>query len=120
MPLTTWRTICGISTYALVVTSPATCTRPVVTIVSTATRACGSCSSIASRMASEIWSQILSGWPSVTDSDVKRVRSLMREGLLGGKSSLALGPLRAAPGAADAVLLALDHAGVARQQPARG
>jgi len=25
---------------------------------------------IASRTASEIWSQILSGWPSVTDSDV--------------------------------------------------
>ena len=28
--------------------------------------------SIASRTASEIWSQILSGCPSVTDSDVKR------------------------------------------------
>src|SRR5438105_9361664 len=26
----------------------------------------------ASRMASEIWSAILSGWPSVTDSEVKR------------------------------------------------
>ena len=29
-------------------------------------------SRMASRMASEIWSQILSGWPSVTDSDVNR------------------------------------------------
>jgi hypothetical protein len=40
----------------------------VVTIVSTATRAAGSSASIASRMLSLIWSQILSGWPSVTDS----------------------------------------------------
>src|SRR5687768_8473098 len=30
---------------------------------------------MASRMASEIWSAILSGCPSVTDSDVKSVRS---------------------------------------------
>ena len=57
-----WRTISGISTYALsVVTSPATCTRPVVTMVSTATRAVGSCSRMASRIASETRSQILSG-----------------------------------------------------------
>jgi hypothetical protein len=34
--------------------------------------AAGSCARIASRMASEIWSQILSGWPSVTDSEVNR------------------------------------------------
>ena len=54
------------------VTSPATWTRPVVTIVSTATRLWGSWASIASRIESEIWSQILSGCPSVTDSDVKR------------------------------------------------
>src|SRR5689334_13086592 len=60
------------STYDLVVTSPATWTRPVVTMVSTATRLFGSWASNASRMASLIWSQILSGWPSVTDSDVKR------------------------------------------------
>ena len=73
---TTSRTSCGISTYALVVTSPATWTRPVVTIVSTATRAVGSCSRIASRIASEIWSQILSGCPSVTDSDVNRRRDV--------------------------------------------
>src|SRR3954453_6441361 len=49
-------------------------TWPVVISVSTATRLRGSCSSIASRMASLIWSAILSGWPSVTDSDVKRRR----------------------------------------------
>src|SRR5665647_1620954 len=71
------RTIDGISTYASVVTSPATCTRPVVTRVSTATRLCGSSVRSASRMLSEIWSQILSGCPSVTDSDVKRRRSLI-------------------------------------------
>src|SRR4051795_4845922 len=51
---------------------------PVVTNVSQATRLCGSSASIASRTASEIWSAILSGWPSVTDSEVKRkVRSPM-------------------------------------------
>src|SRR5690554_2561231 len=48
------------------------CTSPVVTRVSTATRAAGSCSSRASRIASETWSQTLSGCPSVTDSEVKR------------------------------------------------
>ena len=47
-------------------------TRPVEQVVSQATRAPGSCARMASRMASEIWSQILSGCPSVTDSDVKR------------------------------------------------
>src|SRR6476619_3199135 len=72
MPSTVSRTILGISTYASVVTSPATWTRPVVTIVSTATRLPGSWASMASRIESEIWSQILSGWPSVTDSDVNR------------------------------------------------
>jgi hypothetical protein len=65
------RTILGISTYAFVVISPATMARPVVTIVSQATRDMGSSARMASRTASEIWSAILSGWPSVTDSDVK-------------------------------------------------
>src|SRR5437764_1661320 len=51
------------------------CTCPVVIIVSTATRLRGSCASIESRTASLIWSAILSGWPSVTDSDVKRRRA---------------------------------------------
>src|SRR5215470_11227527 len=47
-------------------------TRPVVTAVSQATRASGSLARIASRTPSEIWSASLSGWPSVTDSDVNR------------------------------------------------
>ncbi|KYC58939.1 hypothetical protein B4099_2555 [Heyndrickxia coagulans] len=51
-----------------------TSTSPVVTEVSQATRAFGSFSKMASKMASEIWSQILSGWPSVTDSDVNKCR----------------------------------------------
>ena len=50
--------------------SPATTMRPVVQSVSHATRLCGSCSKIASSTESLIWSDILSGWPSVTDSDV--------------------------------------------------
>src|SRR5215218_1342389 len=49
-------------------------TWPVVIMVSTATRLFGSSESIASRMESLIWSAILSGWPSVTDSEVKRRR----------------------------------------------
>src|SRR3954469_6612229 len=49
-------------------------TWPVVMSVSTATRLRGSWASIASRIESLIWSAILSGWPSVTDSDVKRRR----------------------------------------------
>src|SRR3954452_8695827 len=65
------RTMFGIGTYADVVISPATTTSPVVRRVSHATRDLGSCSSRASRMASDTWSAILSGWPSVTDSEVK-------------------------------------------------
>src|SRR5690242_10094078 len=49
--------------------------RPVVTSVSHATREAGSSASSASRTASEMASATLSGWPSVTDSDVKRQRS---------------------------------------------
>src|SRR6185312_2626896 len=60
-----------------VVISPATTTRPVVISVSQATRACGSPARTASRTESEIWSAILSGWPSVTDSDVKENERLM-------------------------------------------
>src|SRR5437762_6380817 len=58
---------------------------PVVTRVSQATRAAGSLPMMASSTASEIWSAILSGWPSVTDSDVNTWRcagiSLSDEGL---------------------------------------
>ena len=46
-------------------------------IVSHATRLFGSCSKIASRTESLIWSHILSGWPSVTDSEVKVYVSFM-------------------------------------------
>src|SRR5438309_10936311 len=46
--------------------------RPVVARVSQATRPLGSCFITSARTASEIWSAILSGWPSVTDSDVNR------------------------------------------------
>src|SRR6185437_10769992 len=60
------------STYVDVVISPATTTRPVVIRVSQATRPIGSSRRTASRTASEIWSAILSGCPSVTDSEVKR------------------------------------------------
>src|SRR5580698_145790 len=49
-------------------------TRPVAVRVSQATRLVVSSLKQASRMASEIWSAILSGWPSVTDSEVKRYR----------------------------------------------
>ena len=52
--------------------SPPTTIIPVVTNVSHATRPVGSSVRIASRTESEIWSAILSGWPSVTDSDVNR------------------------------------------------
>src|SRR5919199_494916 len=66
------RTSFEMSTYISVVISPATTTRPVVISVSQATRPPGSSRRTASRTESEIWSAILSGWPSVTDSDVKR------------------------------------------------
>ena len=76
MPFTVSRTRRGMSMYVSVVISPATTTRPVVISVSQATRLIGSFVSAASRTASEIWSAILSGCPSVTDSEVKRkVRS---------------------------------------------
>src|SRR6266700_7789834 len=54
--------------------SPATTAMPVVHMLSQATRLYGSCSNMPSRTASLIWSHILSGWPSVTDSDVNMNR----------------------------------------------
>src|SRR5215210_3688636 len=60
------------STYTSVVISPETTTRPVFTSVSHATRPVGSSAITASSTPSEIWSAILSGWPSVTDSEVNR------------------------------------------------
>ena len=76
MSRTVLRTSLGMSTYVVVVISPATSTKPVVSSVSQATRLSGSSVSRASRTESEIWSAILSGWPSVTDSDVKVYRVL--------------------------------------------
>src|ERR671938_1495482 len=72
------RTSLGMSTYVSVVISPPTTTRPVVNSVSQATRPAGSAARTASRTLSEIWSAILSGWPSVTDSEVKRNSPGMR------------------------------------------
>src|SRR5215212_5917507 len=62
----------GMLRWALVEISPETTAIPVLTRVSQATRPPGSSRMIASRTPSEIWSATLSGWPSVTDSDVKR------------------------------------------------
>ena len=78
------RTIFGMSIHALVVTSPATMAMPVFTSVSTAMRARGSFWISASTTPSEIWSQILSGWPSVTDSEVKRKSFGMAVSFVGG------------------------------------
>src|SRR6476661_11025065 len=69
------RTMSGRCTYAFVVISPAMTARPVVTRVSQATRDAGSSVRRASSTASEMASATLSGCPSVTDSDVKRLRS---------------------------------------------
>src|SRR5204863_9860945 len=60
------------STYVSVEISPETTTRPVLTSVSQATRPVGSSAMTASSTPSEIWSATLSGWPSVTDSEVNR------------------------------------------------
>src|SRR5207302_5190995 len=72
MPRMVSRIVRWMSRSACVVTSPMTTHRPLVMAVSQATRAWGSCASMPSRTASETWSQILSGWPSVTDSEVRR------------------------------------------------
>src|ERR1051325_1399645 len=77
MSTMTSRTSCSRSTQAEVVTSPATMATPVLTRVSQATRACLSWVMMASSTASEIWSAILSGWPSDTDSEVNREYSLI-------------------------------------------
>ena len=65
--------------------------------VSQATRPCGSLARTASRTESEIWSAILSGWPSVTDSDVKLYeRADMRRRLAAESEEGGEGPLVAA------------------------
>src|SRR5699024_4478829 len=85
------RTIFGMSTYAFVVISPMTMTIPVVQHVSHATQLMGSCSISASRIASEIWSHILSGCPSVTDSDVNNNFSITSSPFLCSGASLSSG-----------------------------
>src|SRR6185436_20646942 len=70
MSFTTRRMSSSKLTAARVVISPNTITKPVLTAVSQATRLCGSWVRQASSTASLIWSHILSGWPSVTDSEV--------------------------------------------------
>src|SRR6185503_17280768 len=94
--LMTSRMISGISTYAVVEISPATKAMPVVRMVSQATRQVLSWPMIASRMPSEIWSAILSGCPSVTDSEVKRkVREVLtRNSLLAEMQAPETEPLR--------------------------
>src|ERR687896_1529157 len=89
MRVTVSRTIFGTSTYVLVEISPETTTRPVFTSVSHATRPVGSSRITASRTPSEIWSAILSGWPSVTDSEVNRNSSSERGWVIdmGGEGS---------------------------------
>src|ERR671916_438893 len=86
------------STYVFVEISPDTTTSPVLTRVSHATRPYGSSAMTASSTPSEIWSATLSGWPSVTDSDVKR-NSLSAYWLIG--------PRRLAAAWSAAALLAL-------------
>src|SRR5262249_11027035 len=76
------------STYVSVVISPATTTSPVVISVSQATRPSGSSARTASSTESEIWSAILSGWPSVTDSDVKENERVVMAGRLAHAPSL--------------------------------
>src|SRR6266568_2343217 len=79
------RTMRGMSTYVVVVISPPTTTRPVVIRLSHGTRPIGLSVSTAAKTAIEIWSAILSGWPSVTDSDVKvKERFGMAPRLAGG------------------------------------
>src|ERR1019366_3947485 len=78
----------AMSTYVFVVTSPATTTSPVVKSVSQATRLAGSPSSMAWSTASEIWSAILSGCPSVTDSEVNVVFTLSSHFSLVGDHSI--------------------------------
>src|SRR6266516_1995443 len=69
----------------------------VVIRVSQATRPFGSSVSTASRTESETWSAILSGWPSVTDSEVKEnerlgMRARLADGQEGGKGRLTAAP----------------------------
>ena len=74
---TVLRIILGMSTYALLVISPITIIIPVVVEISQATRLNGSPFNNSSKIASDIISHILSGCPSVTDSEVKTLFSIL-------------------------------------------
>src|SRR3954447_23710905 len=87
MRSTVSRTIFGTSTYVVVEISPDTTTSPVFTSVSQATRPSGSSRMTASSTPSEIWSAILSGWPSVTDSEVNRYSFSASWGLIGSEDA---------------------------------
>src|SRR5690349_18513533 len=97
------------STHVSVVISPATTTRPVVISVSQATRPVGSSARTASRTASEIWSAILSGWPSVTDSEVKEKARLLMRGRVPDLTAKA--KLRRSPGHRDGAPRPAPHPG---------
>src|SRR3569623_608376 len=105
MSLTTLRTVCSISSSApgaqpplspqrsgsyigLQRISPASTTRWVVVRVSQATRDSGSFDRNRSTIASEIWSDTLSGWPSETLSDVNRYSARMLPFPVARRSSL--------------------------------
>src|SRR5208282_3478722 len=71
-------------------------TKPVAVRVSQATRLEGSSVRQASRMASETWSAILSGCPSVTDSEVNKWRFFDKRVLLGSDLGVTSGGGRSA------------------------
>src|SRR5213080_3955188 len=98
-------------------------------MASQATRPRGSSARTASRTASEIWSAILSGWPSVTDSEVKRkVRSAIGltvrtlpfvAGDPAGEVRLGPAVRRRHDARPDAVLVRLVEQEVLRRRPSR-
>src|SRR4030081_516638 len=84
MPRMVSRMVLEMSISAEVVTSTITTHSSLVIAVSQATRASRSCASMPSSTASETWSQTLSGWPSVTDSEVRRYeREELKEVVMG-------------------------------------
>src|ERR1700694_604727 len=119
MPRMVSRIVRWMSSSACVVTSPMTIHSPFVMAVSHATRASASWLSIPSRTASETWSQTLSGWPSVTDSEVSRYEGdVLNELATTAVNDIGVGRLgRAAPirGRSRAVALAPILRGLAEQ-----
>src|SRR5437764_9887773 len=112
MPLSVSRMVCSICTSARVVTSPITHRKPFVTAVSQATRAAGPCASIASRIASETWSQTLSGWPSVTDSEVSRYEPAVVKEVMEPVAIVQATPAAPGPSARDLLLVLAQEPGL--------